>query len=203
MDHYCLYLCSVQHISATLSLVVVLAFWYFIRFPINALSIHEHGISAALNVIDVLLCANPMPFRCTVYKPLAVAILYVAFSIVLEFCFNITVYKVLDWRDHPGAGALDAILCLVLLVAVHGMLCGAKRVILRGHARNEPESPGNQSSKEKGTESITQTANGQGEERMDIEFGSDKQIYGEMSDVPDDQGSVQSHPAVELQPMSL
>ena len=80
----------------------------------------------------------------------------------------------------------------------------SSKLCRRGYARNEPESPGNQS-KDKVIGSTNQMTDIQGEERMNSDrfSHSDKQIYGEMMDVPDVQVPVDCQPAVEMQPVSL
>lgn len=110
-------------------MTVVVAYWYFLhdfRRPIEALSLHVHAISSTLNVIDVILCANRVSFIGTFYQPLVVAIVYLVFSIILDFACDIRVYPMLNWKKKPTAGAIDAVLCIAVLLIIHFLLCVVK-----------------------------------------------------------------------------
>eukprot|EP01084_Bolivina_argentea_P001569 2897_1 len=133
INNICKYACHFQHISASISLVTVIAFWYFIHNPINCMSIHQHGISSLLTILDVFLCGNELYFI-TVYKPLIFSICYLILSFILGVYFNISVYVAVDWKYHPRQSFINTAICVVLLFFIHGLICMIKQWILTKHA---------------------------------------------------------------------
>ena len=131
---------TLQQISTSLSLVVAVSFWYFIHDPINFQSINQHGVTALFNTLDLFLAANEIHFVKTVYKPFIVAIMYVILSLILAFSLNKKVYAALDWKEKPGATTINMIVCLTLLIIIHGLLCIAKKWILNKfmHGKTNP-----------------------------------------------------------------
>ena len=123
---------SLQTTTTSLSLLVVAAFWYFIH-EVNALSIHHHGISAAIITLDFIFSANGMKFVSTIAKPFSVTVLYVVFSVVLEFAANKRMYVALDWKKNPKVAIINTTICLILLTIIHGVLALIKKWMLRDY----------------------------------------------------------------------
>ena len=176
--------CTMQQTSATLSIVVVISFWYFIRHPINFTSINDHGVTALLHVTDLFLSVNAMRFSSTIHKPFIVAICYLVWSLILGLFFSKSVYKALDWENKPGASSINVIINFILLVIIHGLLCMIKKWILRiyMHESNQDddiEMDEVQNSKHLNTEEFQEDLM---EDGATTKTSIDNQVYGNVGD---------------------
>ena len=132
------YIYTLQQISTTLSLNVVVAFWYFIHDPINFTSINHHGVTALFNTLDLFFSKNGMDFAQTIHKPFILTILYIIFSIILGLVFDKSVYDAVDWVNYPLSTLINAIIVLFLTVIIHWLLCFAKKRLLRSENNTNP-----------------------------------------------------------------
>eukprot|EP01083_Nonionella_stella_P169728 576179_1 len=102
------YICTLQHISCALSIVVAIGYWgakAFSGYASDGRSIHEHGISMLLCNIDLFLSRNELRSAATIHKPLITVGAYVAFTAILQLAFDIQIYAEIDWQAFPGQTA--------------------------------------------------------------------------------------------------
>eukprot|EP01084_Bolivina_argentea_P160895 280141_1 len=133
-------LITLQDISSVLSVVVVISYWAFIRNPPNLIiSIHTHGISSILNVLDLLLCENMISFTRSVFELSVFSIVYALFTLGLAYGFDTVVYKQLRWKSEPFKSTIFLCTNLMIMIFVLCILYIIKWYILSKINKDKPE----------------------------------------------------------------